>query len=224
MYKLIYSVAFVLVVQLVLFSCKNQRNMSISHNTIETIYFPTNTTWYDSLKNSSEQVKDALIKFYGKDLSRINNRFNLSLSKEEYDKLKVISVETYKIDSADIKGLRENSSINKILKLAKTEAQCYMMKDSDIILFMEQYLEKGQWKVTEIGRIFEDVGDQIETLYFKENIKVHNVIINDDRYGKKKFIVFVRNGQYISIEHGKEVPLLQKLLEFKKNIESGLIF
>lgn len=210
--------------QLVLFSCKNLKNTTIGNNSIQTVYFPTNTNWSDSLASSNQQVKNALTKFYGNDLSRINKRFNLSLTKEEYENLKVIAVETYKIDSADIKGLKENSSINKMFKLVKTEAECYMLKDSDIVLFMEQYLEKGQWRVTEIGRIFEDVGDQIETLYFKENIKVHNVIITDYRYGKKKFIVFVRNGQYMCVEHGKEVPFIQRLLEFRKNLESGKIF
>jgi hypothetical protein len=38
------------------------------------------------------------------------------------------------------------------------------------------------------------------------------------------FVVFVRNGKYMSIEFGKEVPLLQDLLDYKKNTDSGLIF
>lgn len=224
MKKSIYFITIILVLQLILFSCKIVNNQTVNNNVSQTRYFSSDSNWSDSLANSGPLVKSALLNLFGDDINILNKSLSTSLTKNEYDKLKVLSIETYRIDTVSIKGIKENASIKEMLKLVKTEAQCYILKDSDIILFMEQYMEKGQWKVTEIGRIFEDVGNQIETLYFKENIKIHNVIINDDRYGKKKFIVFVRNGQYISIEHGKEVPFLQELLEFKKNIESGLIF
>ena len=214
---------YILFLTILFVSCASQKKLSDS--TVQTEYYPTDVNWSDTLANSSQQVKNAFMKFYGNDLSRINSRFNLSLTEEDFNNLKVLSTETYRIDSAEIKSLNESSSINKLLKLTKAEADCYLVKDSDVILFMEQKLNKGQWRVTEIGRIFEEVGNKIKSLYFNENIKVHSVIVGDGKkYSKRKFVVFVRNGKYMSIKYGKEVPLLQDLLEYKKNLESGLIF
>ena len=209
----------------VIFSCKSLKNTVVSNSTVQTEYYPTDANWSDTLANSSQEVKNAFMKFFSNDLNHINSRFGLSLTNEDFNNLKVLSVETYRIDTAEIKSLNENSSIKKMLKLTKTEAECYLLKDSDVILFMEQKLNKGQWKVTEIGRIFDEVGNRIKSLYFNENIKVHGVIVGDGKkYNKKKFVVFVRNGEYMSIYFEKEIPLLQELLEYKKNIESGVKF
>jgi hypothetical protein len=214
---------YILFLTILFVSCASQKKLSDS--TVQTEYYPTDVNWSDTLANSSQQVKNALMKFFSNDLNRINSRFNLSLTEEDFNNLKVLSTETYRIESAEIESLNESSSINKILKLTKKESECYMVKDSDVVLFMEQYLNKGQWRVTGIGQIFEEVGNQIKSLYFNENIKVHNVIVGDGKkYSKRKFVVFVRNGKYMSIKYGKEVPLLQDLLEYKKNLESGLIF
>jgi hypothetical protein len=215
---------YILFLTILFVSCASQKKLSDS--TVQTEYYPTDVNWSDTLANSSQQVKNAFMKFIFNDLNYINSQFKLSLTKEDFNNFKVLSVETYRIDSIDFENLNENSSINKILKLVKTEAECFMLKDSDIILNMEQKLEKGQWRVTNLGRVFDKVANQLKSLYFNENIKVHGIIVgNNKKYSyKKKFIVFVRNGKYMSIEYGKEVPLLQDLLDYKKNLESGLIF
>ena len=222
----LFYFGIILLVSQVIFSCKSLKNTVVSNSTVQKEYYPMDANWSDTLANSSQQVKNAIMKFYGNDLNRINSRFGLSLTKEEFNNLKVLSVETYRIDSVDFENLNENSSINKTLKLVKTEAESYILKDSDIILNMEQKLEKGRWRVTNIGRVFDEVANQLKSLYFNENIKVHDVILgNNKKYSyKKKFIVFIRNGKYMSIKYGKEVPLLQNLLDYKKNLESGLIF
>ena len=225
MKRLFYFWIILLVSQVILFSCKSLKNTVISNSMVQTEFYPTDANWSDTLANSSQQVKSAFMKFFGNDLNRINSQLGLSLTKEDFNNLKVLSVETYRIDTAEIKSFNESSSINKMLKLTKTEAECYMLKDSDVVFFMEQKLNKGQWKVTELGRILDVIGNKIKSLYFNENIKVHGVIVGDGKkYNKKKFVVFVRDGKYFSIYFGKEIPLLKELLDYKRNTESGLIF
>jgi len=221
MKKTIYIVLVIFFTQAILFSCNSIKTMSVSRPTDQPKFYPVDTNWSDSLAISGQDVKNALLKFYSGDLSYINKRFNLSLTKEEFENLKVISVETYKIDSTDFKNLNDKSSIYKMLKLVKTEAECFLLKDSDIILNMEQKLEKGQWRVTGIGRIFQNVGNQIKTLYFKENIKVHDVIVSGNKRDsyEKRFVIFVRNMQYLSIEYGTEVPLIENMLKYKARLE-----
>jgi len=216
----------IMVLQVIMYSCKNLEKTIVSRTKFVSTYFPEDTGWSDSLANSSEQVKNALFKLYNNNVSKFNKDFKFSLTQDEFNNLKILSFETYRIDSADFENINEQTSMNKILKIVKTEAESYVLKDSTIILFMDQYLDKGQWKVSGTGRIFDSVGNKIGSLYFKENIKVHYVIVgNNKKYSyKMKYIVFVRNGKYMSIEYGKEVPLLQDLLEYKKNLESGLIF
>jgi len=226
MNKLFYLVIKVLLLLVIMYSCKNLEKTVVSRIKLDSTYFPTDANWSDSLANSNQQVKDALFKLYNNNVSKFNKDFKFSLTQDEFNNLKILSFETYRIDSADFEKIDEHTSINKILKLVKTEAESYVLKDSSILLFMNQYIDKGQWRVSGTGRIFDSVGKKIESMYFNEKIKVHPLIEGDNKkYGyKKKFVVFIRNGKYMSIKYGKEVPLLQDLLEFKKNIESGLIF
>jgi hypothetical protein len=219
-----YLIALIMVLHGSLLSCKTVTSSTVNRQVDKPQYLPVDKNWTDSLNRSTPDIKNALMKLYDNDINRFNKDFKLNLTQEEFNNLKTLSSETFRIDSVDFKNLNEKSSIRLMLKLVKTQAECYLLKDLDIILNMEQITEKGQWRISNVGCTFDEVGNKIEDLYFKENIKVHDVIVDDYRYGKKKFIVFVRNGEYINIKYGKEVPFIQRLLEFRKNLESGKIF
>src|SRR5674476_1513510 len=119
MNRLFYFGLILLVSQVVLFSCKSMKNTVVSNLTVQTEYYPKDANWSDTLANSSQQVKSAFMKFIFDDLDYINSQFQLSLTKEDINNFKILSVETYRIDSTDFENLNENSSVNKMLKLVK---------------------------------------------------------------------------------------------------------
>jgi hypothetical protein len=225
MKKAISILTIIIVTQFVFLSCKTSKSSMLNSQVDKPQYLPVDKNWTDSLNRSTPDIKNALMKLYDNDINRFNKDFKLNLTQEEFNNLKTLSTETFRIDSADFESINEQSSIRPMLKLMKTEAECYLLKDSDIILFMDQHFEKGQWRVSGTGRIIEEVGNQIENLHYKENIKVHDVIVGGDKKNnyKKRFVIFIRNGQYFSIEYGSEVPLLQDLLKYKARLERNEI-
>lgn len=224
MKRFFYFLISTFLLQAMAYSCKSLDKTNIRKVNADAKYFPVDKSWTDSLANSGEHVKNALFNLYNNNVSKFNKDFNLSLTQVEFNNLKILSSETFRIDSVDFKNLNEESAIQPMLKLVKTEAESYVLNDSVVFLNMVQKFKNGQWILHSTGRIFDEVGNKIKDLHFKENIKVHDVIVDDYRYGKKKFIVFVRNGECINIKYGKEVPFIQRLLEFRTNLESGKIF
>jgi hypothetical protein len=175
-------------------------------------------SWSDTLQNGKQEMKNSWFKFINNDLAYLKDRFNVSLSDDDIEKLDFIPVATYSIDSISFSELKPNTSIEDVLALQKAKADCYVVKDKAFLFFMYAEHENGEWETTGLGAVFKNYADTLSFLYFNKDIRFFTVYVEtiNSKKGGRPYTVYREKDKLECLKfRGKTKPFLDELLDYK---------
>jgi len=146
----------------------------------------------------------------------------LDLNSDEIDKLTMLPSPVYVIDSININKIKSDDDFNKYLRIDKTRATYYVLKEDKIIAVIYSKFVNNKWVNSEgYGNIFKIVSEKLTYLYFKKHTQFYSVKVNyfpsyNHNYADA-YLVYIEDGKLISNWAGEEMDFFEQISMDKKS-------
>ena len=201
-------------------SCKS--NLSISK---EKQKKGTLLKWEHTLDAGKKEVKNYWVDLVDGNWDFFKKSYNTELNDSDIQKLELVPMLVYTIDSIDFANISSKTSPAIILKLNTEKAIFEGLKDNKFVVAIHAKYVDNKWK-NEGGYsgIYPVIADKLFDLYFNEKTPFFEVDVNafPSQHYLYNFLVYKENGEYKCIKMTGKTPLLtDELIELREYLRKA---
>lgn len=172
---------------------------------------PSCSTWHDTLRKSAGPIKDYWVKLVNGKWDYFK-RYGVIINDTDVPKIKLISTEVFKIDSASLMNYEEEDNPKKYMKLDKNYATTFILKNDSVFgVISAKYQDKTWQNYWGYGYLPGFYSNKIDDLN-RKGIRVYSLRIYVSPHSFIGWFIYKENGQYMAMTNWAQLGLLKNYL------------